>query len=266
MVFHDIFLNARDSFKVLIQQRIKIIFPIILELMFFLVLGFFSGPLLNEIFTNLVYIGDLMAGESVTASKNMWDVVVSSESFAHMALIGVVLILVVYVLYCLFHGIIWRYCMGLNGKGTGYMAYIKRFFLVNILWYILYIFIYLIYFFLFYIDTVGRRINPSGFYFISVIPIFFLLVVVYFALISYVLIYRNNAWKSIRKSIKIGILRSYPLIGNMFLLIIFFFVLNYFLYLLSLVSFVLLVIGGIVILMPMLVFARVYIQKVVDSV
>ena len=147
--------KIKESF-ILIRKSYKILWiGIVAELLFLFLFGFFTGPLRNGIGNNLLVLGDLIVGESSQISNDFLSNIIGSEPFRNIIILGIILAIIVYVLYCLFQGFIWRFSFNLIGKKREYIPYIKRFFLVNIPWYILFIAYVLINFIFSYIDIVG---------------------------------------------------------------------------------------------------------------
>ena len=262
----DKFLKTlKESFIILIKNYKILWIGISVELLFILLYGFFSAPLFNGIETNLIYLGDEIISESESLAGNFANIIGESVHSGNIIVLSGILILVAYVLYCFFQGFLWRFSLNLAGGKEEYIPYIKRFFLINLFWYPIFIVYILVNFFFSYTDIVGRRYDANGFFFFGEITNIILIIILYFAFISYVMIEKHGFWKSIKGSFRIGtrkalwLIITYLIIGVMFLLV------NYILILVGLASYMLVVFSGIFIVMPAMIWARILIKEVIKT-
>jgi hypothetical protein len=260
----DVFSGIVKSWNIL-KENYKVIWIVIsVEILFFILFGFVYSPLYTGMQNNLENLG----GEIIQNSENIDNIAnqaTNSVYFRNILILGVVLAIIVYILYCIFQGFLWRFSFNLTEKKKRFLPYIKRFFLVNILWYVLFIIYVLINFFFLYVDTVGRRLEPEGTFFLGGLSNVMLIIIAYFAFISYVKIEKLGVWKSIRESFRIGFKKAgwmtlcYMIIGIAFIIV------NYALYFLERLNFVVFLFMGIVLIMPLLLIARIFIKLIVEK-
>lgn len=263
MKFDRLAEDLKDSFNILRRNYKSLWIPILAEVLFLVLFGFFTGPLRNGIGNNLLQLGELIITESSNIGNDFFSRIIGSQHFGNIMTLGIIFALIAYVLYCLFQGFIWKFCFNF-GKKEKYLPYIKRFFLVNLFWYPFFILFIFINFFFSYIDIVGQRMEPNSIFFLGKLTNIVLLAILYFAFISYVMIDKYKVWKSIRRSFKIGfreflwMILIYLIIGGTFLVI------NYLLILVGKISFILVISLGIVIVIPLMIWARIFIREVVE--
>ena len=95
--------------------------------------------------------------------------------------------------------------------------YLKKFLLINLIWFPIFCIYYLTSFVFYLLDTLKDRTSPSiG----SVITYAFFLILIYFAAISYVFIQKHKTWKAIKITFKTGVLKIHYCILPYALLVI----------------------------------------------
>jgi hypothetical protein len=257
--------KALDSFRVL-KENYKVLWVgIVVEILFLFTFGFFTGPLRNGIGNNLLNLGDIIVGNSENLQDSFFDVILGSMQFRNILLLGMVLAFIVYILYCIFQGFMWKYSMSLNGEKKSYLPYIKKFFLVNSFWYILFLIYIIIDFFVSYVDLVAQRIDNSGAFLFSRITNIMLLVILYFAFISYIILDKHSSWKSIVLSFKLGLKKFWVIILGYVFISVLLIMANYILILASNLHIVFVILLGIFIVIPLLIWARIFLTKVVKQ-
>ena len=256
--------EARDSL-IILKRNYKIVsIGVVIELAFVLLLGFFTAPFRNGIINNLEQLGGEIITAGAETGNELASVAISSGFFRNIIILGIILAAVGYSLYCLFHGVIWKLCFNLVGKKGKYVPYIKKFFHVNIFWYLFFIMYVIINFFFSYVDLVGQRLDPEEFFFLGNLTNLILIFIAYFAFISYVLIDKESVWKSIKSSFNIGFRKFLWLLVTYFIIALIYLALKYLLALAGMVSYYLLVFMGIFLVMPAMIWGRIFIKKIVD--
>ena len=171
----------------------------LVDLLFLFVLSSALGLLSISklIGNNLLALGDSIIQAPPT---NLSSLIFHSVNFQRILILGGVAALVAYPLYCFFHGFLWKFATLLRGKAFS----VKKFFLVNLLWFPLFC-LYLVVNFVFsYFDTVAQRLNPSTFPLLASISNILFFFIAYFAFLSYAFLSTEKAGASIRKAFSTG--------------------------------------------------------------
>lgn len=243
--FHEI----RNSFELLARNRYELIFPVIFDVLFVFLFGAAIG-----------YFGDTVVNSlySLGASMIQAESPDSSAIFIRKAIGAVFLMAVsVYLFYVFFHGLSWRYSRQFAGRKEHVLGYLKRFTLVNISWFILFI----IYFTAsFAVDFYEKRSILS-----TAILDLFLAAIFYLAFTSYALM-EKSALKAAKESFAFCINNISRHGLRMLFIFAVILIMDRLLFYISSMSWALMVILGIFIMMPLLTFARIYIHVIVRNI
>jgi hypothetical protein len=254
--------NIVASFSTTITNVKKIWIPVLSEILFFISLGFFVLPFRDGVYNNLVQLGDSIVQASDSLADGSLTEAIFSQSALNILILGFFTVLLTYILYSLFQGFIWKFSFDLDKKKTDYLPYIKRFFLINLFWLLLFIVYQIIDFILLYIDILNQ--NHNSVFRLSMISQLLILIIIYFAFISYVRIRKETVKRSIGESFKIGI-HKFPLFVITYIFIAALFGLsNLLLSALSTINNTIMIITGIIIVLPLMVFTRNLIKITVD--
>ncbi len=256
--------NLKDSLIILKKNYRLLWIPILAELLFLILFGFFFGPFRNSIGNNLLSLGDMIVNESSNVGSNIWGSVLKSGYFANIIILSAILAFIAYVLYCLFQGFIWRFCFNLTSKREKHLPYIKKFFMVNLFWYVPFILYVIINFSLTYLDFVGQKFEPSGTFILGELSNIILIVILYFSFISYALIDKTSVWQSIKKSLYLGtrkVAQLYPLVIAMILFLVIYMIVG----LINLISFWLFLVIAIIVIPLTMIWARIFIKQSVGN-
>ena len=176
-------------------------------------------------------------------------------------LLGVSFLLISYLIYCVFQGIIWKFCFNLKKKEK-YLPYIKKFFLVNLFWMPFFLLYFLLNFLFSYLDLIGQKFNIEGVFVMGKLTNIFLAVIMYFAFISYVMIDKEKTWKSIKRSFRIGFRIRTVLMY--LLLAIGFLLLNYIVVVSGSITEWYVILIGVILVMPFMIYSRIFMKEVVS--
>ena len=247
----------KDSFKILRNSYKLLWIGIITEILFFIVWGFLSSPFIVAMETNLVYLGDEVISSN---SPDIAGIMSQSGYLNKIIFLGVMLLLISFLMYVVFHGFLWKFSFNLKDKKKGYFNYIKKFLLVNLFWLPFFIIYFLINFLFSYMDIVAKRFNPEGLFIFGQVTNIILLIILYFAFLSYVLIDKNKIWTSIKKSFAIGFRKSILL---MYILMAAVFVIMNLI--LTQLPQSLVIILGVIVIVPFMILSRVFIREVIQN-
>ncbi len=256
--------SYRSSFRSLQKNYLMTLQGVGIEVAFLLLFGFFAVPLRDAINQHLVYLSDELISASAVSGQ-ITSVILESVSYHKILQLGFAFAVLFYVLYCLFQGFLWKFCLSFSSKKKQYASYLKKFFLVNLFWYPFFIAYVLLSFLLSYMDTVAERYNPEGFFSLSWVSTLFLLAIVYFAFLSYVFIDKEKVWKSILRSFKVGFSRIKTVLGMYAGIIVVFGIVHMILIFSGQLSEVLSFIVGLFLVLPLFLWIRIVIGKMVQA-
>ena len=244
--------NIKKSWDLLIDNYLKVGLISLLEIIFFFIYGFFYGPIRNGIGNSLLGLGD----EIVTGADN-GVLMLSSNYTINLIILTLLLWVISYLLYSIFQGLIWKYCIGFSYKTEKYM---KKFFLINIIWGIIFGAYFIIDFIISYLDILTSRMNWIIIV-LETISKLILILLIYFMIISYIILINNKIFFSFKKCFKSG-LKKINSWGIMFIYIgVILIILNYLIYIGFLINEIFGIIFGIFLLMPFLVYMRILLSR-----
>jgi len=232
---------------------------------FFIVYPFFFENIMDRIISLLMLTGKALQGLTQTEiSLN----ILSNQQQMNSLIINIGfwifgLVVLSYLLYCIFQGLVWFIAHKVLKEKTNFKEYIKRFFAVNILWCIS--FIIIAYFYVKAVILTQVLRSPSNLVMVGTFSAILLVVLCYFAFISYALIKKHRFIESIKKSFSLGT-KEFPTIASMYILLILGFALiDGFLRLLFMINTTLMIIVGIILIFPFIAYARLVIISVVEK-
>jgi hypothetical protein len=253
------------SFKAVTKNYKIIWIGVFFEICFFIVYGFIRGLFVEGgIGNNLYMLAGSVVSENPDLSQVFFESVVRTSYFRNIVIFALSFAILMYFVYCLFHGLIWKFYFSLSDKKRNYLAYLKKFFLVNIFWYTIFCVLVLVDFLFTYIDTVGKRVEPTGAFYLSTAGSAIMIILFYFTFISYVLIENHKIGISIKLSFKLGLKKLHWIGLTMVVIAVILYIVNYLTMLLN-INFYLLIFSGILIIMPLIGWARILIKEVVDA-
>lgn len=256
---------AKDSVDAIRRNIMLALYAIILELSFIFLFGIFAIPIRDGIGKNLVYLGDEIASSSDIAGEATQGAILGSEYLQRIIMLAIVLAIIAYVLYSFFNGLIWNLCLRMAGKNQKTKNYLSRFFMANLIWFPLLAAYIVIDFLISYIETVGKRIEPDGSFIASKIVLIVLMVILYFIFISYIHLSEMSFWKSIKKSFGTGIKNALLLVPAFASIVLLFIIADFILSIAGRINFIAIMTSGIIILMPLMVWSRVFLCKVIEK-
>lgn len=242
-------------------------FPVLADLLFLFVHGFVVwGIILGMLQTQLVALGIELtksSGSQYSISQLLLQEPIKPIFFRVLLLVAV-LIISVYIIYCLFQGFSWWQCSKIaaqaNKKSIKFISYLWEFFKINLFWLILFVFYNILALILDYMAQ-SETATGKG----SIILNLFLVVLLYFVFISHSLLPKIRGFANIKKTIGTGILKIKHMLPAFVLMAIILFILGLILNLSSLISHVLFMIFGVIVLMPIISWMRVYLITLSNS-
>lgn len=251
-----------ESFKAIVRKRSYILWPVIIDVLFILSFGFSAGYFISNIQEKAVAL--LQTGESILYSGGLIKGLLSNNETISIILSTVGLIITIYIQYCIFQGLSWRFARKFVEQKVNILRYVKKFFLINIFWFLLFIIVELL-------DYIGRllgylRGQTLGESFFFNIIIFLLFLIGYFAFISYALITKYKIIEAIKKSFSIGIRKIKSILLMYLIIAVMFLIVNLLLVLIYNVNYMLMIVVGFMTVSPAYTWARVFLNLVVGKV
>jgi len=258
-----------ESYKAVKKRPRYLAVPFLFDLpfliVFFFVYYFFFEKIMDKIISLLMLTGKVFQGLTQTdISLN----ILSNQQQMNSLIISIGfwilgLIVLSYTLYCIFQGLVWFIAHKMLEEKTNFKEYIKRFFGVNILWGIS--FIIIAYFYVKAVIFTQVLKSQSNLGMVSTFSAILLIVLCYFAFISYVLIKKHGFIDSIKKSFSLGT-KEFPTIASMYILLILGFALiDGLLRLLFMINTTLMIAVGIILIFPFIAYARLVIISVIEN-
>ena len=258
-----------DSYTTIRKNPSCIAIPFFIDLLFlfvfFIVYNFFLVNIIDRIISLLMLTGKAFEGLTQTditlnilSNQQQMNSLIANIGFWIFGLIALS-----YTLYCIFQGTNWFIAHKILKEKTNFKDYIKRFFGVNILWGIS--FVIIAYFYVkAVIYTQVLRI-PSNLGIVSIFSAILLIILCYFAFISYILIKKQGFIDAIKKSFSLGT-KEFQTIASMYVLLILGFALiDGLLRLLFMINTTLMIIVGIILIFPAIAYARLVIISVIGN-
>ena len=239
-----------------------IILTTLLDVLFLFAFGYFTSSTRDNIGDISVQIG-LRITELLKQGTyiSLLDMLLSpgvQQLFFQLLFFLVILGLLTYLIYCIFQGSVWYLILSIFQK-LKWVNYVKKFFLINLLWFLLFCTFYTLYVIAEMRTVIVENITGSSqFSLFSIVLYIFLFLIIYFALISYVTGKIKNTFKIGKKHWKKFVIMYLVLLGG-------FTVVNILLFFIHYISFELMMFAGIV-LLPLFSLARIYVIMVVKNV
>lgn len=260
-----VFKSFFESFKIIRNKKYYILYPIIIDLLFILSYGFFMGFFIGNIQEKAVAL--IQTGKSILSSGGLIKGLLTNKEAVSIILFTFGFMITIYVIYSIFQGINWRFAKKFVKKNIPLLVYIKKFFLVNIFWFILFFLIQ-------FSDYIRRLLSylskgtglSTSFISGNIVINILIFLIVYFAFISYALISKYKIIQAIKKSFAVGITGIKHILPMYLIVFIIFLIINLLLILLSKINFTLMIIFGIITVLPAFTWVRVFVNLVVGKV
>lgn len=252
-------MEFRKSFSLAWNKLGLSMLCILIDLLFFFGLGFFTSPISARIEMLLVnFTAIFSAGlKDMGRSDELVTVLFGSaamplwKSFFGYALL---FILIIYLVYVIFQSFAWFVSMKIAGKKVLVWPFFRKFLLFNLFWFLLFV----VYNLIDLLSDLSAVLGGKGSSAVAVICNLFLLIIVYFAVISYIAPYFKSAfvlgWKQYKQ-----------ILPSFLVVFLYFFVLNVVLPPLFSLNYYLGAVLGIILFLPALVLARIFMILAVDG-
>ena len=259
------------SFTLVKKAPLKLSYPVLIDLSFLFIYGFFSWIFTSKILYYFYSIYELMLKNTETfkssfLTKGFFSAVAQTPgadvSIKKSILWILVLVIFIYFSYSFFQALSWRFSINFV-KHKKIKDYMKKFFLVNLFWLLFFIIYNIISISLgFRKHIIARYAEVADF---SIVLFIFIIIWFYFMLISYSLIERYTVWKSIKRTFIIGTKKIKSILAMYFVIFILFFMINYIMMYFGKINQKIALVIGFFIVLPLFAFIRLYIYLVVTD-
>ncbi len=237
-------------------------FSAVLDLLFLVLYGFMTSPVFDKLTEHIIVIGALVSEQMSVADRARPAVIdalfqepVSKYTWQFLGLL-VLLAIVVFVLYCIIQGVAWLIAGKLVNSKMHWRQYLLCFIRINLVWAGLYFLWQCIDTLLSLRNLVVEKITGQPVISTDVFMIFLLVILFYFALVSYPLL-------AIKKAFLVGTKKLFFIIPAMIVVVLQFFIANYVVKKLGEISPKFGFIIGVIIVLLLLGWSRAYITFVV---
>lgn len=267
----DFLKNLKSSLYLLLSKYT--IYSVIVDVLFVFIYGFATAPFFAKILEFATAILSFISQYSGAITRQYTEnpsilQIISTTPTLRSHLTGLILVflslaVVVFLLYCIFQLMSWRFAGIISGRKSTLYEYGMRFTAVTIPFFLIFMIVHVLSFFNSLAQIVSQRTGlPPTKTFITWIYIlsFFM---IYFGSIAYALILRKRAWESLKMAFSVGFKQAGTLLPYVLVMIAVFFVINKILVRIP-PSFLIPV--GIILVFPAITWARVLIITVVNRV
>jgi hypothetical protein len=257
-----------NSLKIIKKKKIYLIYPSLSDIFFLVFYGFILAGITGYVYAIGSFVSQNSGAvlRSYAKSQNLIQFIINQPQIRHYVNRILLLIFVVYLIYCFFQGISWKLSSDMRGKRIKFLAYMKQFYTLNISWFLIFM-VYNVFSFLTELGrTVMQRINPSGAVSSSIIPTAILIGIFYFTLISYTLIGKYGILKVLAKTFVIGVKKVRYILPMYLIIFLVFSILNLIMFLTFKIHENLMIVTGILLVIPAVTWARVFISVVIDRI
>ena len=258
-----------DSFNAIRKKPIYFIASLIIDFLFLFIFSivyyFFFEKIMDKIISLLMLTGKALQG--VTQNEMSLNILANQQQMNSL-IVGIGfwilgLAVLVYILYCTFQGTSWFFANKIFKSKLNYLKYIKRFFAVNTLWHIA--FMIIAYFYVRALIFTNVLKISSNFETVRIFSLIILIILSYFAFISYVLIKKYGFIDSIKKSFSLGTKEFSTIVPMYILLILGFALIEVILRLLFMINTTLMIVVGMILTFPFIVYAKLVIISVIEN-
>ncbi|MCX6707903.1 MAG: hypothetical protein NT001_07280 [Candidatus Woesearchaeota archaeon] len=253
------------SFYAMKGSGLSIVIPVLFDLIFIFLYGSIMGYFSSYIISNLYSFGSaILQSNDITGTPMMGNVM------------GALLLmfLLLFIVYALFEGASWRMSRIFATKEKiSYAGYLKGFTLANLVWFIPYLIYKALSFLVAFKFKYGDASQTAQAGIMQNIPLListalvslFLLILAYFSSVSYPLIGKSRTMKAIKDSFVIGYRNFMYIAPRMIFAIALFLIANMAVVLTSRISMALMIVLGVLILLPMMTWARIYLHMIMQD-
>ncbi len=255
--------NLKQSFELLTKSPFYLAVPILIDIIFLFLVGFIGSIFTTKAIPYLQNLATIQSTPATDTSAMIAQQTQLASTLTHIILILLQIILAVFALWIIFQGINWFLAIKCVKKKVDIKKYSLNFITLNIIWVII---IAIIAKFFFEITlknllTTTQIVSQS---LINIITIIISIILLYFLFIGYSTSYKYKLKEFLKNIFKTGIKDFKKITTTYLIIIILFWIAKYIVKLFSL-SFTSMIIAGIIIIMPLITFSRIYLIKILEQ-
>lgn len=245
-----------QSWTALMMNKSIFLYSALFDLLFLFIAGTVNGVIVKKLTGIMYIIGGLLSKASLDLSGSPSLVELLTHGHAWRYVIQLIILFLIwlaglYFLYCLFQGLSWRLSYAAWGKQKPLVSFMKRFFRVNIPWYLLFVLLNALLFVIAYISTSLAKKTGVSMHWLWYVPYLLLL---YAMLVSYGRIEET----SIRASLQEAWRRKNKLFVSFLVILLFFTITHLVLIGAGYIGRTALILAGFLVFIPAFTAARVY--------
>lgn len=262
--------KLKETFVLLKENPSYLAVPVMIDIVFLFLVGFLGSYLASKSMPYFESFANInMAATAINTVDNSEMSGFLQQSAEKMMLSSKIMavfaevVFTVFILWIVFQGINWFLASKCVSKDTKFKKYFLNFSANSFLWFIANVIIWV-----FFINISFKNVVSSAGISQSLINLLFIalfLVWTYFLFVGYAISYKYSLMESLKKILVIGINDFKEIISAYIILVVLFLLANFLLRLFGSISFAALIISGIIIVLPLIAFARVYLVKVFES-
>ncbi|TKJ17593.1 hypothetical protein CEE44_03605 [Candidatus Woesearchaeota archaeon B3_Woes] len=254
--------NLKQSFELLTKSPFYLAIPILLDLIFLFLVGFIGSIFTTKAIPYLQNLATIQSTPAADTSAMIAQQTQLASALTHIVLILLQIVLVVFILWTIFQGINWFLATKCVKKKVNIKKYSLNFLTLNIIWIIL-IAILAKFFFEITLKNLLTSTPIVSQSLVNAIGIIISIILLYFLFIGYSISYKYKLKEFLKNIFKIGI-KDFKIIIAYLIIVVSFWIAKFIVQLFSL-SFASTIIAGIIILMPLITFYRIYLIKTIEK-
>jgi hypothetical protein len=263
--------NIKQSLTTVKTKPFYLFAQIVLDLLFLVLIGVFGNMILSKSIPFLEKMAVLNQGtQTVTslASDEASAMIIQQTQMLSLLskVLGVFIkfIAVVFILWIILQGLNWFLAVRSDRK-ISLKKYLLKFSIISLISTILIVILTLLFvnFSIKNLLTLTPIISQS---LINNLMIAITIIIVYFTINAYSILDKHNLRTTIKRSFKVGVKNFKEIIIAYLILVILFTIANYIVKLFALLGFTGLMISGIIVIMPLIAFSRIYLIKTINTI
>jgi hypothetical protein len=259
--------TLKESFELLKKNPVYLVVPVLVEMIFLFLLGFFGSLILNKSVPYLQQIAEIRMSSGGTSlddygSSMLMQQMQLTPLVSKVLVIFAQLALFILVIWIIFKGINWFLAARCVDNKVSLKKYFPNFAFVTISGFVLFLIIGIFYYYA-NLKSVLSINAPFIQYFINMTTIVLCLIASYFLFISTAICHKYKIKEICRITMKKGIKDFKKIITAYIMIVILFIIANYIVKLLSF-RFEAMLVAGVIFVLPLIGYSRVFLIKTIS--
>jgi len=252
--------EAAYSFNLMGENKLVVLQNVIFDVLTLFFIGYVSAMFSKKALEYMYSIGALLtkaSGSTMFVTQSFFDF--AKQAGITPILFNLVLVLLVWILfsyfvYCFFQSLCWKNARSLIGEKHVLNKFSLRFFKLNIFWAIVYVIFNLIVYMSLFMSSVGSTSEVE----IGSLPGIIMLIIGYFAFISYSVFGKDSIIKTLKLTFVSGVKCIHCMLMRLLLIGVVFFGIDILLKTFSKIHPFVMVLAGIILFVPAVTWSRIY--------